>query len=769
MNPDLRPVRTVLADLRGRLRSVRLVRAAALIAAGIAGLLVVSFVLDRLLDLPHPVRVVHLIVAIGTLGALAAWATRPLRARVSDEDLAQALEDVVPELKDRVASALDFERRLDDPNERESREMMRIVIRQAAAFASRVRATTLVDGKPAKRAAGAALAAAAVLVATAAIAPIDFAYWVRRGLLLQDIEWPRRTTITVLDFQADGPRTVTHGEDLQIVALVEGTRPRELRLHYEALTFELSEDGEEAVVTETDTRRMFPIEDEDGSTGRYSFQFRAVSTSFRFWVTGGDDDDRDPVYVVRSMIPPRIASISGSVTYPDYSSLPPATVQEASFDVLEGSHVTLNLRANMPLSSARMVREDGAVEELTIAPDESGASTLTLELTPHEDVAFHIELTAAAGQRNREEDDRFLIRAVADREPDIRVLFPVGRLYRTPNGLVPVKAVIRDDFGVAAAALSVETGDAVVLTSPLHPHMGSAATESAAPRRVDVYQSLELAALSAGDAPAARAGEVLRLFVRATDNDRQEATAPELTIEVLSPEELERRLAQRQVGLRDQLTQLRSHQRRTLDGIRSLRADLDDRQADAAALDRGRDLQVDQGRVTNEIDQFLRGIHRVFDAYVMNRLGSIPTIDRLLPLYDAALAPPVDDAEDVFPRSLYAQIVTEKRERRLYDPEILGTLLDIMDIGDLAVMELSPEVYEALRSWADGEEARPEILAEAQRRAEELEEKLRELDRRMDRWEDLNEIIELARQIEIRQRQIAEPLDPGGDGSLRGR
>ena len=134
MTPELQPVRTVLAALRARLRGVRVVRAVALIAAGTALALVVSFLLDRFLDLPYTVRVVHLVVIVGGIAALAVWATRPLRTRVSDGDLAQALEDVVPGLDDRVASALDFERRLQDPAERESREMMRVVIRQAAAF-----------------------------------------------------------------------------------------------------------------------------------------------------------------------------------------------------------------------------------------------------------------------------------------------------------------------------------------------------------------------------------------------------------------------------------------------------------------------------------------------------------------------------------------------------------------------------------------------------------------------------------------------------------
>jgi hypothetical protein len=765
MSPELRPVREVLAALRARLRGVRLVRAVAVIATGVAAALVVSFLLDRFLDLPLAVRAVHLVLVLVGLGALAAWVSRPLRTRVDDLELAQALEDVVPELGDRVASALDFERRLDDPAERESREMMRVVIRQAAAFVQRVSPGVLVDARPAKRAAAIGLGAAVVFVATATVAPSDFSLWVRRGILLQDVDWPRRTHIRVLDFPADAPRIVTHGDDLQVVAEVDGKRPRELLLHYEALEF--GDEGEAPSVTETDTRRMFPIEDEDGETGRYSFQFRAISTSFRFWVTGGDDDDEEPVYTVRSLIPPRIASIAGRVTYPAYSSLAPATVREASFDVLEGSQVRLELRANMPLASARMIHENGAVEDLAL---EGEGDAMTLDLRPFEDVSFHLELTAATGQSNREDEDRFLIRAVPDREPTVRVLFPLGRLYRTPDGIVPVKAVLTDDFGVAAATLDIESEDAVLLSSRLHPPADTAdGTPQEATKRIDVYRPLELASLATGDEPAAKPGEVLRLLVRATDNDKQETTAPELTIEVLSPEELERRLAQRQVGLRDQLTQLRTHQRRTLDGIRTLRAALDDRAPDAAERDRGRDLQVDQGRVTNEIDQFLRGIHRVFDAYVLNRLGSIPTIDRLLPLYDEALARPVDDGEEVFPRDLYTRIVEEKRERRLYDPEILGTLLDIMDIGDLTLFDLSPGVYEALRTWSDGDDARPEMLAEAQRRSEELEEKLRELDRRMDRWEDLNEIIELARQIEIRQRELADPLDPGRGDRPRNR
>ena len=71
MTPDLRPIRSVLAALRGRLRAVRMVRATAQLVAGIAIAIVLSFAIDRLLDLPIVVRAVHLAVAAVGLIALA--------------------------------------------------------------------------------------------------------------------------------------------------------------------------------------------------------------------------------------------------------------------------------------------------------------------------------------------------------------------------------------------------------------------------------------------------------------------------------------------------------------------------------------------------------------------------------------------------------------------------------------------------------------------------------------------------------------------------
>ncbi len=750
MQREMQPVRDVLRRLRSKLRRSAAVRALALVVATMALVALVSFALDWFLDLPLAVRAIHLAAFVIGVLVLARWATAPLRAPMDDARLAQTLEDAVPDLGDRLASALDFETRLDDPDEPESREMMRIVVMQAGAYAQKIRPETLVDTRASRRALLVAGGAVSALALAALLAPSAFGLWVKRGIFLQDVAWPRRTNVRVVDFTVDDPRIVTRGDDLRIVAEVDGQRPRELQLHFEALEFDA--DGGDPRITETDSRRMFPLVTEEGDTGQYAFDFRSVATSFRFWVTGGDDDDRDPVYEVRAMVPPRIASTVAQVTSPDYSGRPVAVVRESSFDVLEGSRVELTLRANMPLASAQLVPREAAAQELVVEGD--GRDSLRVELVVREDQIFHIELIADSGQRNRAEEDRFRIRAVEDEPPEVRVLFPLARLYRTPQGLVPVKAIVRDDFSIATANLDVLEDGQPLRSTLLWPE-----GESPAPRkRLDVYAPVEIGSLSGGDQQPIVAGDVIELSVRALDNDQNETVAPAVTIEVLSREDLERRLTQRQVGLRDLLMQLRAHQRRTTEGIRKLRQAVASAPPSLDDIDAGRDLQVEQGRVTNELDQFLRGVHGVFDAYVLNRLGSIPTVDRLLPLYHETLAAPSEDVDGVFPRKLYRTIVEQKRAKRLYDPEILGALLDIMDLGDEAVVELSPAVYDALRAWSGADGPRAELLEEAERRADELEQKLAELERRMDRWETLSEIVELARQIRNRQIGIGKPL-----------
>ncbi len=752
-------LRGALAALDGKIRRAWTVRGAAFTCAALCAAAVFSFLLDYFLDLPLAVRAVHLVLMLVGIGLVARWAlVRPLRVRASETDLAQAVEHGAPELRDRLASALDFEKRMADASEPESAVMMAGVVREAASQVARIDPGLLVDARPARRALGVAAAAAALLAGVALALPDDFAIWLARGVMLRGVAWPRRTHIRVLDFPVDGPKVITRGDDLRVVAVADGEKPSELTLHFEELSDPDPARGPDAKpeVTFAETRRMYPVEGDDA---RHAFDFHAVSASFRFWVTGGDDQDEEPLYSVLALVPPRVASITGKITYPAYSGLADAVVRDANFETLKGSRVEMTIAANMQLASARMVPADASVAPtgVPLAPD---GKSMTLKLDVDKSLDFHLELTAQRGHTNRADDDVFHIRAAEDRPPELRVLYPPARLYRTPNGIVPVKLVAKDDFRVDKIAMEVKLGAASVAEAALWPKDGAPA--AADPRRVDSYRPLDLAEIGGGDkGVAVKPGDVLHLTIRAVDSAGNETSSGDLAVETLSAEDFERRLSQKQGTLREDLAVvIRNHVRAHV-SIGELMKSVAGRAPDASEVDRGRALQVDDARVGADLGQFLNGIRQVFDSYVLDRVGADSTIDKLLPLYHEALAKPSD--QEVFPASLYKKIVEEKRADRVYDPEVLGALLDILDLGEHASEEVSPALCRALAAFASEPAHDRAELDRADASAKELGLLLTEIDQKMQRWGELSLLIEMAREIRDTQGRLSkDPSDAKG-------
>lgn len=768
MNHDIQPARDLIHAVRARLRRAHTVRGAGLFVAVAGAVTVVSFGLDLLLDMPVAVRAVHLAAIVVGAFFVARWAFGPLRAHATDEQFAEAIEHEVPEFEDRLVSSLDFEKRVADPAEPESRPMMAAAVREASAIASRIDASLLVDGRPARRALLLAVAGVAAVIGTELALPEEFALWLRRGVLLQDVAWPRRTTILVEGFPSDGPRVVTRGDDLRVIAVAEGWRPADVDLHMEE--FADGPDGTPGARTFRDVRKMFPVPDQPG---RYQFDFRAVSASFRFWVTGGDDTDERPVYEVKALIPPRVASFEAQIEYPAYTGFPPATVKEPTFDALGGSVVTLRFVANMPLAAARLVPSAGAVQDLPLAADGKSFST---SFTLAETVEFHLELKAVAGHVNRSEDDVFRVQAVTDHPPTVRMLHPHGRVVATPGAVIPIKLFAEDDFGVAEATLALRQGTTAAYTgrlwtapaapaAPVPGAAGAPAASAAPQKRVHVYKALDLNVFKGDSGLQVKAGDVLSLVVNARDFGGFETEGPEVSVELISVEDLAQRLSGEMTKLRDDLTQTRRSQRKAVGAVRDLAAAVSaSGGADASAVRRGRDVQVDEGRVANEVVRFTTGIQRVFDAYVLDRVGSIPTVDRLLPLYDEFLAKAPDDSGEVFPAALYARILEEKRANRLYDPEILGILLDVQDLSQRLREKEAPAAYDAIERWAADGPHDPAALTEATRAAEQVLATLDAMDERLQKFEDMAAILQLARNIHSAEtdltRKSANPEKP---------
>lgn len=777
MTPDTAAARALLADVRRRRARTAGVRGLAWTAAALCAAALGSFVLDWLLDLPLAVRVVHLGLVVAALVAVV-WVVlvRPLRRTETDEETAATVEREVPEFQDRLVSALDFEARLRNPEEPESRDMMARTVSEASAIASRLDASLLVDGRPARRAALVALGAIGCLVATEIAAGETFALWLRRGVLLEDASWPRRTVIRVLEFAEGAPRIVTKGDDLRIVAEVTGDRPQDLDLHFEEI------DDATGEVRVRDLRRLFPVPDQPG---RYAFDFRAIPSSFRFWVTGGDDQDERPLYVVRALTRPGIASHSAKVEYPAYSGLPAVEIREPAIQALAGTKVTYSFTSNIPLRSARIViggrvAADAAGEttatepapdaplpgtELALAEDKR---SFRWEVTVTETADAHLVLTAIEGHTNRPEDDNYRLEVVNDRPPVIRVLYPYDRLTRTHVGLLPVKTVVEDDFGLREVRLEYheeKTTPSVLRIWPGDTPEGPGAAEPATPKApakyAHVHRPLDLDQFPKESGIDLKPGDVLTVQVRATDTGSGESTSRDLVVDIATREDIHNRLTGEMNRLREDVSQARRIQRRTLAGLRELQttvAAAPGAAADSAALGRAKDLAVDVSRSVADVVRFETGIYRVFDSYVMNRIGSEPTIQRLIPMYKEALDAAPDETGSIFPQKLYDTIVDEKRAKVIYDKDVLGILLDVMDLTNVVRLDSGPKAYDSLDRWSGAEAPKVSTAADLQTSITAGEALLAALDAiedRMQRFQDLAEIVATLQRLRDEEDRLA--------------
>ena len=144
----LAPVYRRIDDLRRTMRRRFLLDGLLVLAATALGLVVLSFAFDRLLDLPLGVRAVfNGAIVIIVLVTVYRRVIRPLSVPLTDEGLALAIEARRPDMRDRVISALQFARQIEDPENEESPELMLALLEETADLARNRRIDEIVSVK----------------------------------------------------------------------------------------------------------------------------------------------------------------------------------------------------------------------------------------------------------------------------------------------------------------------------------------------------------------------------------------------------------------------------------------------------------------------------------------------------------------------------------------------------------------------------------------------------------------------------------------------
>ena len=759
------------------MRGLYLLHGAGRAAAVLAGLLILSFVIDWFLRPPLGVRVVHGLLSLAAFGwALHAFLVRPLRRPLSDEEVALAVEARVPSLQDRLVGALQWERILADPDCGESRAFMEASAAEAAVAVRAVRAGDLTDPRSARRSLLLGGSVAGALLLGAALSGDAAATWIRRSLLLLDEPWPRRTTLVVLGFDPDRPHVTTIGEDLPVQVRVEGVVPEGgpdegVVLHYRTL-----EEGERRV--ERDARPMLQSAEDPRSFG---FVFHEIPASFRFWVTGGDDDDGEPVYTVRALVPPAMEDVVADLAFPPETGMPPERRTEGDLEVPAGTAVSMTVRATVPLGSAALVHPEGAAERPLAV--EADGRTVRFTAVVTESADWRLDMVAADGARSVPARNTRRFTALPDPRPDVRLLHPTSRLWCVADGRVPVKVRATDNYSLARVSLEVVPGRGrepleVPLLAAAPPAGGGAAARGgggargagggppARVREIAVYRLLDLTAVSPpeGEKGVAPEDEILIRGV-ASDNAGAVASTDQVALQITDAGEILRRLTQRQSRIREDLEALRRHVEEAREAALRARDALAAgplSPADRASIHGPAGLAA---RSVRESAALADALGDVLLTYGLNRLveNRVAT-ERLVSVMDDWLREDREDPSVVFKPGLWRRLAAAHESREIDDRGILGSLLQATGLSDRLSTGPATALRTAMESLSGSTAADADPAAAAAAAVKSADEALvlvKEIGLHLQQWETMHEILEAVRAIQDQQEGITRGLRGG--------
>jgi hypothetical protein len=349
---------------------------------------------------------------------------------------------------------------------------------------------------------------------------------------------------------------------------------------------------------------------------------------------------------------------------------------------------------------------------------------------------------------------------VPDRKPRARILFPAAREWYTREALVPFKVFASDNYGVSRVSLFYRRGkEGDFLETRFAADALSALIGS---KEIVAYSAIAVADLGDPESPP-RIGDEIEFYAEVHDNNGNVDRTDEYEIEVVTPDEIERKLSQQQAGLRERVLEYR---RRQEAGHKDTNAIVEFLSEEGAALEkrdreRLRDLQVLQGRITRDMSRFAVLVGRVFNAYVYNRLASPVATERILAIFDDFLRNDHESLSVVFKEDLYRRVIEAYENGRIYDQEILQVLIEILSISYRISGDTSPKAQALLAGLARGEPKTS--LEEDLRTVADIQKDIladfRQLDQKMQRWEHYTELIDELRRIKEIEKEIQEGAD----------
>jgi hypothetical protein len=186
----------------------------------------------------------------------------------------------------------------------------------------------------------------------------------------------------------------------------------------------------------------------------YGASIEAVETDLEYWVESSGS--KSPRYKARVFEFPKLVDSTATVRYPEGIEPREQRFEDArKLSVPEGSDVFWVLKFNKPLKAARLRGKDNEVQELGFGSARNEAPWKLADL--HSSLEFKLELEDAEGRFAREQTS-FRVDVIPNQAPKIRALLPRNDARFTAIEEVDFEAEVWDDTGLKRWGVTLQFG-----------------------------------------------------------------------------------------------------------------------------------------------------------------------------------------------------------------------------------------------------------------------------------------------------------------------